>query len=1411
MTTSGFADGIVDSRFFSTKRISILLDDSNYLLWRQQVLLAIKTYKLQRFLDLNTVLPPQAVPGEDGVAQENVEFTRFEQQDGAIASWLLSSVSQSVLPHLIGLDTSAQIWNAIVSLYGSQTTSRLMFYRRALHSQRKGDLPMKEFLMKIKSYCDHLASCREIISEREHVTAILNGLPSEYESIISIIVASQHPYSVHNVTNMLIDTETRQQAIMTEVLASANLVSQQASDADSNSRSSSYRPSITRGHGRGRSSGGRVQCQLCGKLGHLVDRCYHRFDASYKNTGYRPPPQANMCVYGSGSSPWIQPSVPMMPSMMPAPWSPSPGWAYQATPSPSWTNPFISNPLQPAAAAPSTTPQSNAYLATAETVGDNAWSPDSGATHHLTHSASNLGESPSQSGPGKVYVGNGNVLHVLCSGQSSLLTRSRPLYMKSLLLTPRITKNLLSVSKFTRDNQVMFEFLPTQYQVRDLKTKEVLLHGSVHHGLYKLHLKAAAKCDQVPSNAHCFTASTRIPLSVWHSRLGHPCKSVLLKALQSCNKLIDVNKEDFACVACHLGKEHRLPFSNSVSAYSAPLQLVVADVWGPAPVTSNGFRYYIAFMDAYTRYTWVYFLHRKSERFTCPYTSAQNGLVERKHRQIVETGLSMLAHASMPITYWNDAFSYAVYLLNQLPTAPLAFVSPYEKLFQAKPNYSFLTTFSCLCFPNLRPYNGHKLLFRSTPYTFLGYSPLHKGYRCQASNGRVYISRHVTFHEFVFPFASTITNHCSSTPYPQYSSKLLVLSPDIFPPRQTPCVNPPVPSSPNSPTPSHSNSNSLTSHLPLSSSTVPIQPLTNASSPPVPTQLTANAPLAVPHNSHAMVTRSKAGIFKPKVYLSTVPCSDIPVDIHVAMAHKCWADDVNTELQALERNNTWTLCSLPSHRRTIGCKWLFKVKTKADGTLDRYKARLVAKGFSQHAGIDFRDMFSRVVRAVTIRFVLATAVMKQWQLRQVDVNNAFLNGELTEEIFLDQPLGFEVFDSAGQRLVCRLNKALYGLRQAPRAWFHTPKQYLTDMLGFHALKADPSLFIRTSSDSQLLLMAYVDNIVITGSSDAAIDDVVRQLHNKFALKDMGRLNFFLGIEVRTTPQGLYLSQIKYAQEILTKAGMIGAAATPTPMVCMPKLVASDESQAFPDGHLYRSTVGMLQYLCITRPDLSFCVNKLRQCKLVGYSDADWASSVEDRRSTTGYVIYLGENPIAWCSKKQAVVSRSSSEAEYRSLSNCVSEVLWVKQLLEEIGVGLKQTSVIWCDNTSTVFMSANPTHHAKVKHVEIDHHFVREKVLDGTLQVNYVPSANQVADVLTKPVPPKQGGGRSDRRSLAGAGAGHRARWPERCKLLMETVVVDVTSGGGRSSVRGSWFGAECQGARGIGLLGPPGFGLKFG
>ncbi|MBA0817938.1 hypothetical protein Gohar_022125 [Gossypium harknessii] len=213
---SQLPNNAVDSQFFSTKKVSILLDDSNYLLWRQQVFLAVKAYKLQSFLDLNITLPPSTVLGEDGVPQENIEF----------ASWLLSSVSPIVLPHSIGLDTSAKIWNAIVSLYGSKYTSRMMFYRHALHSQCKGDLSMCDFLIKIKSFCDSLAGCGEVISDHKHVTPILNGLPSKYEFIVSIIISSPTLYSLQSVMTMLIDAKSRQQIIVAEAPSSAHIVTQ---------------------------------------------------------------------------------------------------------------------------------------------------------------------------------------------------------------------------------------------------------------------------------------------------------------------------------------------------------------------------------------------------------------------------------------------------------------------------------------------------------------------------------------------------------------------------------------------------------------------------------------------------------------------------------------------------------------------------------------------------------------------------------------------------------------------------------------------------------------------------------------------------------------------------------------------------------------------------------------------------------------------------------------------------------------------------------------------------------------------------------------------------------------------------------------------------------------------------------
>ncbi|KZV54184.1 hypothetical protein F511_36903 [Dorcoceras hygrometricum] len=455
----------------------------------------------------------------------------------------------------------------------------------------------------------------------------------------------------------------------------------------------------------------------------------------------------------------------------------------------------------------------------------------------------------------------------------------------------------------------------------------------------------------------------------------------------------------------------------------------------------------------------------------------------------------------------------------------------------------------------------------------------------------------------------------------------------------------------------------------------------------------------------------------------------------------------------------------PSNAPIIGCKWVFKLKFNPDGSVARHKARLVAKGCSQTPGLDYTETFSPVVKPCTIRIILTLAASKGWPIKQLDVNNAFLHGHLKDVVYMRQPPGFEV-SSSGSPMVCRLHKAIYGLKQAPRAWFHRLTHSL-QAFGFVSSKADPSLFIKSSSTSVIYLLVYVDDIIVTGSDSSQILAMIQHLNAQFSLKVLGDISYFLGIEVsRLSDMSLFLTQTKYARDLLLRTKMDCAKPLPTPMSSGVTL-SSQGSAAFEHPTLYRSTVGALQYLTITRPDISYSVNKVcqfmqnpleshwkavkrilrylcgtlnfgislgrsRHLSLFGYCDADWGSDPDDRRSVSGFCWFLGGSPISWSSKKQSVVSRSSTEAEYRSLANATAELLWIRSLLTELQVSVPSIPLLWCDNLSTIALSANPVLHARTKHIELDLHFVREKILSNVLSVRHVPSFDQTADILTK-------------------------------------------------------------------------------
>eukprot|EP00253_Pinus_taeda_P006645 PITA_06645 len=361
------------------------------------------------------------------------------------------------------------------------------------------------------------------------------------------------------------------------------------------------------------------------------------------------------------------------------------------------------------------------------------------------------------------------------------------------------------------------------------------------------------------------------------------------------------------------------------------------------------------------------------------------------------------------------------------------------------------------------------------------------------------------------------------------------------------------------------------------------------------------------------------------------------------------------EYNSLLENQTWDLVPLPSGRKLVRCKWIYKTKSAANGKITRQKARLVAKGFQQVHGIDYDETFAPVAKMDSIRLTLAIAVAQWWEVHQMDVKNAFLHGDLFEEIYMEQPHGF-IQDSS---LVCILKKSLYDLKKAPRASYAKMDSFFLSQ-NFERCKSDPNVYMLRTHDSLLILVLYVDDLLITGSSALAIATVKRALHDRFLMTDMGPLHFFLGLEISQDATGIKLSQAKYARDLLERFRMTDCKPTPTPFL-------SGGTITF--GIHYAAGTAL---------------------NLLGFTDSNWTGDNIDRKSTSGYSLSLGSGPICWSSKKQAAIALSSAEAEYRGVVNITIQALWLQHFLTELGVQFRQPIVIWCDNQSTLKFCRDP-------------------------------------------------------------------------------------------------------------------------
>ncbi|XP_020699298.1 uncharacterized protein LOC110111664 [Dendrobium catenatum] len=405
---------------------------------------------------------------------------------------------------------------------------------------------------------------------------------------------------------------------------------------------------------------------------------------------------------------------------------------------------------------------------------------------------------------------------------------------------------------------------------------------------------------------------------------------------------------------------------------------------------------------------------------------------------------------------------------------------------------------------------------------------------------------------------------------------------------------------------------------------------------------------------------------------------------------------------------------------------------------------------------------------VTIHIIFTVAIQNQWSVTQLDMSNAFLHGELVDEVFMKQPMGF--IDSQLPQHVCKLHRSIYGLKQSPRQWFNRFTSYL-QTLGFCFSKADPSLLIFTQNKICSFILVYVDDILVTGNNNDHIQGVLRKLQQEFRLKQLGDISLFLGIQVIKNNNNYFLHQEHYARDLLTIAGFKDCKPSNTPLGMKPRIQPDDQPYSVPTH--FRKLAGSLQYLSITRPDIVFATNNICQhmhsprnrdyqdlkrllryvkatldfrlpistdnLNLRVYTDTDWASDQADRKSVSGFYIFLESTLISWHAKKQATVAKSSTEAEYRSLSSATSDTIWLRRLLAEFHIPQLQPTLIYCDNTSAIAIAHNPVFHARTKHIEIDYHFINDHIKNGAIQLHHISSEDQIADInLTKPLPAKR-------------------------------------------------------------------------
>ena len=874
-------------------------------------------------------------------------------------------------------------------------------------------------------------------------------------------------------------------------------------------------------------------------------------------------------------------------------------------------------------------------------------------------------------------------------------------------------------------------------------------------------------------------------LNEWHKILGH-CNYGDLRKLEGVVEGMRVtNYEEIECMLCTEGKMCQMRNKSPDERAKAPLDFVHCDLAGPIdPIGRDGFKYALSFVDDFSGIITVYFLKSKSNapealqhfladcapvgkvkrlrsdngtefmsqhfqsilrenkikhETSAPYSPHQNGTVERAWLSLFNMARCLLLEAKLQKSMWPYAVMAAAYIRNRCFNARLG-KTPYEALTGSKPNLSNMHIFGCTCYAYAQ--NAKKLDPRSKKGIFVGYDKRSPAYLVYyPDTDKVERVRCVKFFE-------------EGSPQP-------IIDHDEHERESIPCgTHVPIARGDTSPDEGDGNANSIE-----------VENNSTHQSPRYPSRARSK-----PGYSNEYVTSKVVDDVAEYTVDYCYRMSDIPACYSQAIQSpeaNEWHKAMDDEIIALRENDTFELVPPPEDRNIVGGRWVYTVKT-GPKKAETFKARYVAKGYSQVSGSDYHETFSPTARMSSIRVLLQHAVQNDMLVHQMDVKTAYLNAPIDCEIFMEQPKGYEKAGKNGERLVYKLRKSLYGLKQSGRNWNNMLHEYLLGE-NFTQSLADPCVYTRYSSKNECtIIIIWVDDLVISASNEILLQSVKNSLSAKFKMKDLGVLSWFLGTEFHCSEGLIKMSQKQYIEKVLTKFGMTERKPKVTPMASGQEKVAETESPELTDPTLYRAIVGSLIYVMAgTRPDLCYMVTKLSQnmakptetnlaaakhvlrylkgtteqslkfrkgkdsLKLVGFCDSDWAGDVVDRRSMSGYGFQLlnGGPLVSWRCRKQATVALSTCEAEYMALTEAVQEAKFLKQLCVDLNVvQVSYRVVVNVDNQGAINLAKNPMYHKRSKHIQVKYHFIRDEIRSGKIELQYIPTEDNVADIFTKPV-----------------------------------------------------------------------------